>query len=52
MLDSVVVLGAHLVELLEKIICPVCDVLLGLMQAEKVIGRDNVVVVDWFYPGE
>ena len=35
-----------------KIIRPVRDVLLGLMQAEKVIGRDNVVVVGWFYPGE
>ena len=45
-------LRTYFVELLEKVVCPVGDVLLGLMQSEQVVGWDNVVVVGWFYPGE
>ena len=44
-LDRVVVLGAHLIELLEEINGPVGRVLLRFVQSQEVIGWDYVVMI-------
>ena len=50
MLYDVIMLRAHLIQLLVEIVHLVGDMLLWLVEAKQVVGRDDTVVVEGLNP--